>query len=59
MDYPPNQITYEQVCQYVGRLFLETNHELDKLRVTCGELQEKFVNAEQERIQLEAQLKVK
>jgi hypothetical protein len=39
---PPNQISYEAICLYAGRLYLESRCEIDRLTAILHEMQQKY-----------------
>lgn len=49
----PNQVSYEFVCQQVGKLFLESQHELFRANAMVAELQAKY--AQEHALRIKAQ----
>lgn len=54
----PKELPYEAVCRLVGRLFLETQFQLEQLREQAGksilDLQQKLAHEQQRRADAEA-----
>lgn len=56
-----NPLSYEDVCRYVGRLYLESQHEIDRLVASQGSpvletMRTNLLAAERRVAELEAQL---
>jgi hypothetical protein len=53
---PPNQVSYEEICTYIGKLYLESHYEVDRLKSMLMQLQIKFTDEYNSKLKLEADL---
>lgn len=52
----PNQISYHNVCEITGKLFIESRYEMERLTAMLLELQKKYSQEQQERLKVESAL---